>query len=84
MLFKQRFVGVQNDYIAVKWEGSLKLQGCSWQLLADIVLKMAGGVPEFAIAQKIQVLRDSGMCLKPHPQWPPSSILDVRIIVSPF
>ena len=29
----------------ISWErGTLKLQGCSWQLLADFVLKMAGGV----------------------------------------
>ena len=54
----------------------MKLQGCIQQLLADTVLKMFGGVLEFDTIQQIQVLRDSGMCLKPHLQWPPGSILN--------
>ena len=36
--------------------GPLKLQDCSWQLLADIVSKTAAGVLEFDTVQKIQAL----------------------------
>ena len=39
-------------------------------------LKTAGGVIRLDAVQKIQVLSDVGVCLKPHPQWPPGSILD--------
>ena len=45
-------------------------------LLAEIVLRTAGGVLEFDIVPKTQVLSDSGTYLKTHPQWPPASILD--------
>ena len=37
------------------------------QLLADIILKMADGILDLNTVQKIQVLSDPGMCLKPHP-----------------
>ena len=37
------------------------------QLLADIILKMADGILDFNIVQKIQVLSDPRMCLKSHP-----------------
>ena len=52
------------------WEedgGVLKLQGCIWQLLADMVLKMVGSDLEFDTVQKIQVLSDTGTFLKPNP-----------------
>ena len=52
----------------------MKLQGRSWQLLADIVWKMASGVLEFDIALEIQFLSDAGKYLKTHSQWPPGSI----------
>lgn len=45
----------------------MKLQGCIQQLLADTVLKMFGGVLEFDTVQKIPVLSDARICLKPHP-----------------
>ena len=53
----------------------MRLQAYSWQLLADIILRMIG-VLECDIVQEIQVLSDTGTCLKPHLQWLPSSILD--------
>ena len=62
----------------------MKLQVFSWQLLADIVLKMTGNGLEFDTVQKTQVLSNTGMCLKPHSQWPPCSTLDTRIIVPLF
>jgi len=37
------------------------------QLLADIIFKIADGTLDFDTVQKIQVLSDAGMCLKPHP-----------------
>ena len=52
----------------------MKFQGCSWQLLADVVWKMASGVLEFDTAPKIQVLSDAGMYVKPHRQRPFDSI----------
>ena len=45
-------------------------------ILADIILRMAGGVLEYDVVQKIQILSDTGMCLKSHAQWPPRSILN--------
>ena len=62
MLVKQGLVGVQNDF-----QGEiLRSEGCSWQLLADTVLRMAAGILESDAGQKIQVLSDAGMHLKPH------------------
>ena len=55
--------------------GALKPQGCHWQLLGNAVLEMVCSVPKSDTVQKIQVLGDAGMCLKPHPPWPPGSIL---------
>ena len=52
----------------------LKFQGCNWQLLADIVWKMASGVLEFDTAPKIQVLSDAGTYVETHRQWPLDSI----------
>lgn len=51
------------------------LETIRW-LLAEIVLRTAGGILEFDIVQKTRVLSDSGTHLKPHPLWPPGSILD--------
>lgn len=51
---------------------------------AAAVLRMAGGALESDNVQKIQVLSDAGTCLKPHPQWPPSSVLDACSTVTPF
>lgn len=50
-------------------------QGGSWQLLAETVLRMAGGVPEPDTAPQIHVLSDTEPCLKSHPPWLLSSIL---------
>ena len=60
----------------VAWLQDFKTTGCSWQLLADIVLRMAHAVLESHTVQKIQVLSDAITCLKPQPQWPPGSILN--------
>lgn len=62
----------------------MKLQGCSQQQVADIVLKMAGSFLVFDAVQKIRVLSDAGGCLKPHPQRPPGSILDAWTTVTPL
>ena len=67
MLVKQGLIGVQNGCIVIRLQ---------WHLPADIFLKMAGSDLEFDTVQKIQVLGDEGMCLKPYPQWPLGSILD--------
>lgn len=53
----QGLIGVQNGYIVTRRE--LKTIGCSWNLLADIVLRIDGGILEFDRGQKIQVLSDS-------------------------
>ena len=46
---------------------------------------MVGGVLETHTVQKIQIMSNAETtCLKPHPQWPPSSILDARTTVTPF
>ena len=45
----------------------MKLPGCIQQLLVDTVLKMVGGVLEFDTVQKIHILSDARICLKPHP-----------------
>ena len=45
---------------------------------------MAGDGLEFDIVWKTQVLSDTGMCLKPHSQWPLGSTLDTRIIAPLF
>ena len=76
---KQGLVGVWNGCIV-----TLRPEGCSWQPLTDIVLRMAVGVLESDTVQKIQVLSIAGTCLKPHPQWPPSSILNGWTTATPF
>ena len=45
---------------------------------------MAGSVLVFDTVQKIQVLSDAGERLKPHPQWPPGSILAAWTTVTPI
>ena len=45
---------------------------------------MAGGALVFDTVQNIQVLSDAGMCLKPHPQQPPGSILDAWTTITQF
>ena len=40
--------------------GDFETRSWSWQLLVDIVLRMAGGVLEFDTVQKTQVLSDAG------------------------
>lgn len=45
-------------------------------IIADTVLGMDGGILECDKIQEIQVLGDAETCLKPHPQWPPSSVLN--------
>ena len=54
--------------------GKLKLQDCSWQVLADIVSKTAADVLEFDTVPKIQVLSKVRTYLKPHTQWPCGSV----------
>lgn len=70
-------VGVQNVYRVVKLAGE-GFETTRLQLAAArrYFLKTAGGVPELDAVQKTQVLSDVGTCLKPHLQWPPSSMLD--------
>lgn len=48
----------------------MKLKGYSCQLLTGIVWKTASGIPEFDSVQKIQVLSDTGACLKSRTEWP--------------
>ena len=72
VLVKQGFAGAQNHCIVIRGDPEI----IRLQLLTDNVLRMAGGVLEFDSVQKTQVLSDAGMCLKPHPPWPPTSILD--------
>ena len=72
MLVKQGFAGAQNHCIVIRGDPEI----IRLQLLTDNVLRMAGGVLEFVRVQKSQVLSDTGTCLKPHSQCPPSSILD--------
>ena len=43
------------------------------------VLKIAGGVFEFDSVEKIQVLSDSGMCLKTHQILPSGSTLILNL-----
>ena len=62
----------------------MRLQVYSWQLLAGIILRIIGDL-EFDIVQEIQVLSDTGTCLKPHPQWLllPSRFSRVRLCATP-
>ena len=66
MLVKQGLAGAQNGCIVRRGD----LETITLQLLADTVLRTAGGVLEFDTVQKIHVLSDAGACLKSHPQWP--------------
>lgn len=54
----------------------MRPSGYSQQPLVDIVSRIAGGVLEFDAVHEIHVPGDAGMGTEPHPQWPPSSILD--------
>lgn len=54
--------------------GKLKLQDCSWQVLADIVSKTATDVLEFDTVPKIQALSKVRTYLKPYTQWPCGSV----------
>ena len=82
MFIKQGLVRVQSGCLVLRED--LEVSGCSWQLLADTVLRMSGGVFESDTVQKIQVLSDGGTCLKPYPQWPSSSSLDAWTAITPF
>lgn len=75
MLIKHGFLGGQNGYMVTRG-GDFETRSCCWQLLVEIILRLADGVCEFDTVQKTQVLRDEGTCLKPHRQWPPGSIWD--------
>ena len=44
----------------------MKLKGCSWQLLAGIVLKTAGGVLEFDTVQRKFKLSVMQVCVRNH------------------
>ena len=70
MFVKQGLVGALNSCTVTR--GDLEVTRLQWQLPADI-LQAASGVLDSATVQKIQVLRDTGTCLKPHSQWPPSA-----------
>lgn len=45
-------------------------------IIADTVLGMDSGILEYDKVKKIEVLSDAETCLKPHLQWPPSSVLN--------
>ena len=45
-------------------------------MIADTILGMDGGILECDKVQEIQVFSDAETCLKPHPQWPPSLVLN--------
>lgn len=51
-------------------EETFRQQGCSWQLLADAVLRMAASICKSRAVQKIQVLSHTQSCLKSRPQQP--------------
>ena len=59
-------------------------EGCSWQLLADLIWRMVGGALKFGTVLKIQVLSNKGTCLKPCPQWASDPIWDARCTVTYF
>ena len=75
-------VGAPNDYLTEGVGVGRGLQNYKVDPRAAsryTVLKITGGVFEFNSVEKIQVLSDSGMCLKAHQRFPSGSTLILNL-----